>query len=130
MSRWFIEREGGNRVVRRLIMLGTPNGGSPVAARAGLGDHGAGGGLNELSKVVWPASVLAGLVQAIELVDVTLDQMVPDSAFLQDLNASPDPKRPVPHDRRQHVADPGVLGARGAPVEIATAAAYALVGAV
>ena len=29
VSRWFIEREGGNRVVRRLVMLGTPNGGSP-----------------------------------------------------------------------------------------------------
>ena len=29
VSRWFIEREGGNQIVRRLVMLGTPNGGSP-----------------------------------------------------------------------------------------------------
>ena len=29
VSRWFIEQEGGNQVVRRLVMLGTPNGGSP-----------------------------------------------------------------------------------------------------
>ena len=29
VSRWFIEREGGNRAIQRLIMLGTPNGGSP-----------------------------------------------------------------------------------------------------
>ena len=45
VSRWFIEQEGGNQVVRRLVMLGTPNGGSPwpqvfdwatVGARAGV----------------------------------------------------------------------------------------------
>ncbi|MCC5626046.1 caspase family protein, partial [Nostoc sp. CHAB 5715] len=29
VSRWFIEREGGNKIVQHLIMLGTPNAGSP-----------------------------------------------------------------------------------------------------
>src|SRR4029077_14753775 len=29
VARWFIEREGGDKVVRHLVMLGTPNGGSP-----------------------------------------------------------------------------------------------------
>ncbi|MFM7072278.1 MAG: caspase family protein, partial [Planctomycetota bacterium] len=29
VSRWFIEREGGNRVVDHLVMFGTPNNGSP-----------------------------------------------------------------------------------------------------
>jgi pimeloyl-ACP methyl ester carboxylesterase len=29
VSRWFIEREGGNRVVDHLVMFGTPNAGSP-----------------------------------------------------------------------------------------------------
>ena len=29
VARWFIEREGGNRVVQHLVMLGTPNAGSP-----------------------------------------------------------------------------------------------------
>jgi hypothetical protein len=29
VSRWFIEREGGNRVVQRLVTLGTPHAGSP-----------------------------------------------------------------------------------------------------
>jgi hypothetical protein len=51
-------------------------------------------GLNGLSLVLWPASALAGLVQAVEAVDVTLDQMIPDSGFLKDLYASPDPKVP------------------------------------
>ena len=94
VSRWFIEREGGNRVVRRLVMLGTPNNGSPWPRVQDWATTALAVGLNELSKVAWPASVMAGLVQAVEVVDVTLDQMVPDSGFLKDLYASPDPKVP------------------------------------
>jgi pimeloyl-ACP methyl ester carboxylesterase len=94
VSRWFIEREGGNRVVRRLVMLGTPNNGSPWPRVQEWATTALAVGLNELSKVIWPASVLAGLVQAVEWVDVTLDQMAPDSSFLRDLYASPDPKVP------------------------------------
>ena len=94
VSRWLIEREEGNRVVRRLIMLGTPNGGSPWPRVQDWATTALAVGLNELSKVIWPASVLAGLIQAVEAVDVTLDQMVPDSGFLKDLHASPDPRVP------------------------------------
>jgi pimeloyl-ACP methyl ester carboxylesterase len=92
VSRWFIEREEGNRVVRRLVMLGTPNGGSPWPGVQDWATMALAMGLNGLSKLMWPASVLAGLVQAVEAVDVTLDQMVPSSGFLNDLYASPDPK--------------------------------------
>lgn len=94
VSRWFIERGGGNRVVRRLVMFGTPNNGSPWPRAQEWATTALAVGLNELSKVVWPASVLAGLVQAVEWVDVTLDQMIPDSSFLRDLYAGPDPKVP------------------------------------
>jgi hypothetical protein len=94
VSRWFIEREGGNAVVRRLIMLGTPNGGSPWPCVEDWATTVLAAGLNGLSMVLWPASVLAGLVQAIEAVDVALDQMLPDSNFLKDLYTSPDPKIP------------------------------------
>jgi pimeloyl-ACP methyl ester carboxylesterase len=94
VSRWFIEREGGHAIVRRLIMLGTPNGGSPWPRVQDWATSALAVGLNGLSTVLWPASVLAGLVQAVEQVDVTLDQMVPDSGFLRDLYASPDPKIP------------------------------------
>jgi pimeloyl-ACP methyl ester carboxylesterase len=31
VSRWFIEKLGGNRIVQRLVMLGTPNNGTPWA---------------------------------------------------------------------------------------------------
>jgi triacylglycerol esterase/lipase EstA (alpha/beta hydrolase family) len=35
VSRWFIEREGGNKVVDHLVMCGTPNNGSPFGKSTG-----------------------------------------------------------------------------------------------
>jgi hypothetical protein len=110
VSRWFIEREGGNSAVRRLIMLGTPNGGSPWSHVEDWATTALAVGLNGLSMVLWPASVLAGLVQAIEAVDVTLDQMVPNSGFLKDLYASPDPKVPYLMVAGDTSMIPGVTG--------------------
>jgi hypothetical protein len=46
--------------------------------------------------LVWPATILAGLVKATELLDTTLDQMKPGSLFLTDLFGSPDPMIPLP----------------------------------
>jgi hypothetical protein len=94
VSRWFIERESGNRVVRRLVMLGTPNGGSPWPRVVDWATTALAVGLNGLSHVLWPAAVLAGLVKASRCVEVTLGQMAPSSPFLGDLHASPDPKVP------------------------------------
>lgn len=91
VSRWFIEREGGNRVVRRLVMLGTPNGGSPWPNVVDWATTALAVGLNELSKTVWPATVLAGLTQAVSTAQVTLGEMMADSDFLKDLFRSPDP---------------------------------------
>jgi hypothetical protein len=82
VSRWFIERESGNKTVQHLIMLGTPNAGSPWST------------VQELATTCWPAAVLGGLVTALERVDVTLDQMRPGAKFLQLLAASPDPGIP------------------------------------
>ena len=128
VSRWFIEREGGNRVVRRLIMLGTPNGGSPWPRVQDWATTALAVGLNELSKVIWPASVLAGLVQAVEAVDVTLDQMMPDSGFLRDLHASPDPKIPYLMIAGNTSLIPASAGDEQRPIEAEAAAGEALVG--
>lgn len=94
VARRFIEREGGDRVVRRLVMCGTPNGGSPWP---NVHDWALGAlaiGLNGLATLAWPAAVLGGLVGAIERVDVNLDQMEPGSPFLRELARSPDPAVP------------------------------------
>jgi hypothetical protein len=94
VSRWFIEQLGGNQVVRRLVMLGTPNHGSPWPNVVDWATTALTVGLNGLSKIAWPATVLSGLVQASSQVRVALDQMNPSSPFLQNLFGSGDPKLP------------------------------------
>ena len=92
--RWMIEREGGDTMVSRLVTLGTPNGGSPWPTLEAWATTLLALGLNGLAGAFWPAVILAGLVSALEKVDVALDQMAPQSEFLTKLAASPDPHRP------------------------------------
>lgn len=92
VSRWFIEREGGGAVVQHLVMLGTPNVGSPwpkvedwVIGVIGLG-------LNGLTAIAWPVKTLGSLMLAFEqAAGVSLEQMAAGSKLLQDLAASSDP---------------------------------------
>jgi pimeloyl-ACP methyl ester carboxylesterase len=91
VARWFIEREGGDQVVQHLVMLGTPNGGSPWPSIEDWALTALGIGLNGLSAVVWPARILGSLVKGLEAIDVSLDEMHPQSECLKTLAASPDP---------------------------------------
>ena len=91
VTRWFIEREGGNQIVQHLVTLGTPHAGSPWSTIASWATASIAIAINGLSEVAWPVKLLGTLVGAIETVDVTLDQMAPNSPFLAELNASPDP---------------------------------------
>ncbi|RUT03428.1 hypothetical protein DSM106972_050670 [Dulcicalothrix desertica PCC 7102] len=94
VARWFIEREGGNAIANHLIMLGTPNGGSPWPTVQAWGTAALALLLNSLTTVAWPVKVLGSLVAAIETIDTTLDQIQPGSEFLKSLGASPDPQIP------------------------------------
>lgn len=101
VSRWFIEREGGDRLVKHLIMLGTPNAGSPWSTVQDWAITALSIGLNNLSTITWPVPVLGMLVKAIdktvdivEKIDISLDQMHPESEFLKNLAANPDPGIP------------------------------------
>jgi pimeloyl-ACP methyl ester carboxylesterase len=94
VSRSFIEQKGGREVVQHLIMLGTPNGGSPWATVQDWALTTMTFALNNLLSVAPPAKWLGKLVSVLEQVDITLDEMRPDSAFLKALNASPDPQVP------------------------------------
>ncbi|MFN8444207.1 MAG: caspase family protein [Caldilineaceae bacterium] len=94
VARWFIEREGGNRVIQKLVMLGTPNGGSPWAQIEDWGLSLLGIGLNSLTGFAWPVEILNGLLGVIESGDISLDQMGPGSEFLKDLGVSEDPAVP------------------------------------
>ncbi|MBD2212161.1 caspase family protein [Nostoc linckia FACHB-104] len=94
VARWFIEREGGNAIASHLIMLGTPNGGSPWPTVQAWGTAALALVLNSLTAVAWPVKVIGSLVAAIETIDTTLDQMQPGSELLKSLAASPDPGVP------------------------------------
>ncbi len=94
VSRWFIERAGGREVVQRLVMVGTPNGGSPWPHIEDWATTALGLGLNHLGAIAWPATVLASLVRAADRAVITLDQMERDSGLLQALASSGDPQVP------------------------------------
>lgn len=91
VSRWFIEKEGGEQVVQHLVMLGTPNGGSPWPTVQNWVFAALGIGLNQLSSIVWPTKVVALLLGLLEANDYSLDQMQPNSPYLKAVAESPDP---------------------------------------
>jgi pimeloyl-ACP methyl ester carboxylesterase len=94
VSRWFIEQEGGHETVSHLIMLGTPNAGSPwPQVQAGI-TAAVSFALNGLSLVAAPLKILEGFLKRIEAIDVSLDQMQPDSDFLREMAKANDPKIP------------------------------------
>ncbi|MBD2492114.1 caspase family protein [Aulosira sp. FACHB-615] len=91
VSRSFIEQGNGNQVVNHLIMVGTPNGGSPWATVHDLATTLLSFGLN-LSSVPLVPSLLEKLVEAMS---VTLREMhTTKSSFINELKAFTDPKCP------------------------------------
>ncbi|MCI5158672.1 MAG: caspase, partial [Candidatus Electrothrix sp. AUS1_2] len=94
---WFIEQEGGNKIVDHLVMCGTPNVGSPFgevdAARKLTG-----------VLTTWAMNCFAafapfgaGLLTVLgrsKKVTPTLEQMNPESEFIRKLNAGADPGIP------------------------------------
>lgn len=94
VSRWFIEKEGGNKVVDHLVMCGTPNLGSPF-------------GKIDLARkltcvlTTWAINSFpvfapfgAGLLTVLgrsKKISSTLEQMNAESDFIQNLNAGDDP---------------------------------------
>ncbi|MGK7893815.1 MAG: lipase family alpha/beta hydrolase, partial [Xenococcus sp. (in: cyanobacteria)] len=114
VSRWFIEREEGNQVIQHLVMLGTPNAGSPWPAVQDMTFSLLSFGLNQIPDIAWPAKVVADLtaksLEFVEENDNALDQMQPDSEFLQAIATNSDPQvlytiisgdRSIPRTERQ-----------------------------
>ncbi len=91
ISRTFIEEEGGNQIVQHLVMLGTPNGGSPWAKIQDWAFTALGIGLNQLSTFAWPLNIIAALLAFLEANDRALDQMNIQSDFIQSIAKNNDP---------------------------------------
>ncbi len=94
VARWFIEREGGDKVVDHLVMCGTPNNGSPWPTVEDYAITALSIGFNGLATVAWPASAVGMLVEGLEMVNNALEQLAPGSDFLKNLAASPKPTVP------------------------------------
>jgi pimeloyl-ACP methyl ester carboxylesterase len=94
VSRSFIEQKGGDRVVQHLIMLGTPNAGSPWSTVQDWAFTALTIGLNGLSVSGFPLAALGNLLGGIEAIDINLDQMKPGSDFLTSLRDCADPGVP------------------------------------
>jgi pimeloyl-ACP methyl ester carboxylesterase len=97
VSRWFIEREGGNKVVDHLVMCGTPNHGSPFgkidAARKILKVL-TGVSMNYVPALIPFSSPVLLLLNRSKKLTPTLEQMNPESDFIKTLNKSDDPGIP------------------------------------
>ena len=94
VTRWFIEKLGGREVVSRVILCGTPNAGSNWSTMEDWVTGIASLALNNLTKLSWEAKVIGALFAGLEKIDVTLDQMKPDSPFLRSLAELDDPEIP------------------------------------
>ncbi|HEY1351552.1 MAG TPA: hypothetical protein VGF67_18185 [Ktedonobacteraceae bacterium] len=69
LARWLLEKEGGNALVQHLVLLDTPNHGSPWAESTSLFVALIGAGLNTSS--VWAPGTLATLVRLYEQTGTT-----------------------------------------------------------
>jgi pimeloyl-ACP methyl ester carboxylesterase len=94
VSRSFIEQAGGKHVVQHLIMVGTPNGGSPWSTVQEWAFTALRLVLNGLAVSGMPIAALGNLLAGVEAIDVNLDQMNPKSEFLDSLRQSDDPGIP------------------------------------
>jgi len=94
IARWLIEREGGKDMVQQLVIVGSPSAGVPWASVQQYATIGLTLALNGLAPAVWPVQALSAFLAAFEKVDVTLDQLQPDSQVFKDLAVSPDPHVP------------------------------------
>jgi len=97
VSRWFIEREGGNKVVDHLVMCGTPNNGSPFGkiedARKILSLL-TGLSMNYIPALIPFSSAVLMLLNRSRKLTPALEQMNPESDFIKTLNKSDDPSIP------------------------------------
>ena len=96
VSRYFIEQLDGRKLVTRLILAGTPNGGSAIAKITKYRDYAGvllGFAVNSPLGLAGAATALAILNQS-KLVTATLAQMDESSPFLQKLNSSSAPSLP------------------------------------
>ena len=85
VARRLIASEGRQRDVRKLVMLGTPNGGLFWKRVAGWARLILGLGLNELTAMIWPAAIAGTVATLMEEPDAVLDEVAPGAQLIHEL---------------------------------------------
>lgn len=99
IARWFIEREGGDAIVRRLVMAGVPNGGTPIVTLKQQGYavlktwaySNLVAILSGLTSAYVGGVVVAGLMKLLDNIGNSLEQIAPDADLIQELASSEAP---------------------------------------
>jgi pimeloyl-ACP methyl ester carboxylesterase len=94
VSRWLIEREGGNKLVDHLVMCGTPNNGSPfgkIDKARKIMNVLTGLAINYIPVFIPFSGAIIFLLNRSKKITPTLEQMDPSSEFMKTLNSSADP---------------------------------------
>ncbi len=94
VSRWFIEREGGNTMVDHLVMCGTPNNGSPfgkIDTARKIINVLTGVAMNYMPALIPFNGAIMFLLNRSKKITPTLEQMNSKSEFITTLNSSGDP---------------------------------------
>jgi len=97
VSRWMIEKEGASDMVQHLIMLGTPNNGSPWPKMKDWAAWAVTIGLSKITLVGWPLLALNYLMEGTKKaasLDKVTDDMKPGSELILSLDGSNDPGIP------------------------------------
>jgi pimeloyl-ACP methyl ester carboxylesterase len=98
VSRYMIEKLGGAPLIKQLIQMGTPNGGSEIADFRKKLFGWITLGINGISKLKPYLSFCSMLWKGLDnSIFRTLDQMQPGSDFLKELNSGNGSKRKVPY---------------------------------
>lgn len=87
VSRWFIEKAGGDKVVKQLIMLGTPNNGTPWTNVGDLAETLLTYAINGSAFLKPWMLVLNGLGKLVDTVQYTFKQMDSEKGIYKVLNA-------------------------------------------
>ena len=95
VSRWYLEKEGGDQVITHFIQVGSPNLGSPWAKAYDWLNFGLGKLINFLPIPSTINQVFGYLGKVKEDIEVTTKQLQPESDFLKLLNTNA--KAPIPY---------------------------------
>jgi hypothetical protein len=94
VSRWFIEKLDGHQSVKKLIMLGTPNNGTPWADVRDMAEAFVTFGINGAAFLKPWLFILSAIGKFVKGTQITLQQMDAKTGIFKTLNDGTDPKIP------------------------------------